>query len=688
MKKQMKTKITTVIALFLLSLGVTAQIDRTQQPKAGPAPTINLGKPQTFELKNGLKVMVVENHKLPKVSASLRLENGLIFEGEKSGVSSIFGGMMGNGTTSISKDEFNEKLDFLGASFNIGSQSAGVNTLSKYFPEVLGLIADAVKNPLFTQEEFEKQQAQLIEGLKSGENSVDEIAGRAQRALVYGVNHPYGEFETEKSAKNVTLEDVKKFYSDYFIPNNGYLVIIGDVNFKEVKKLVKKNFNKWEKGIVPTYTVPAVKNVAKTEINFINMPNAVQSNIAVINAIDLKMGNPDFFALKLANKIFGGGGEGRLFLNLREDKGYTYGAYSNFGSDELTSSTFKSSASVRNIVTDSSVVEFVKELKTFRNTKVTAEELKNAKAAYVGNFVMAIERSSTVANYALNIVTKNLSEDFYETYLQKINAVTIEDIQRVAQKYFSADQARVVIVGKAIDVLPNLEKLPYKINYFDKEAKSADKPEMIKPIPAGVTKQTVVDTYFNAIGGADKIKALETTLVTYEAEAMGNTISSTEKRNATQYTNEIRMGGNLVQKIIMDETGVFMNKQPLPENMSGEMKFAIGTFMEMGLLNNENSKLTGIEILDGKDAYVIETKGEVVSTSIYFDVASGLKVKESQTVSMNGQTQNSESTFSDYKEFNGVKFPSKKLGSLGPQKVEFTLIDAKINEGVSDVDFK
>jgi len=211
---------------------------------------------------------------------------------------------------------------------------------------------------------------------------------------------------------------------------------------------------------------------------------------------------------------------------------------------------------------------------------------------------------------------------------------------------------------------------------------------MIKPIPAGVTKQTVVDSYFNAIGGADKIKALETTLVTYEAEAMGNTISSTEKRNATQYTNEIRMGGNLVQKIIMDETGVFMNKQPLPENMAGEMKFAIGTFMEMGLLNNENSKLTGIEILDGKDAYVIETKGEVVSTSIYFDVATGLKVKEAQIVSMNGQSQNSESTFSDYKEFNGVKFPGKKLGSLGPQKVEFTLIDAKVNEGVSDVDFK
>ena len=130
MLKKMKTKITILITLFLISLSATAQIDRTKQPKAGPAPKVQLGKPQTFELKNGLKVMVVENHKLPKVTASLILDNGPIFEGEKVGVSSIFSGMMGNGTSSISKDAFNEEVDFLGASLNIGSQSANFNTLS------------------------------------------------------------------------------------------------------------------------------------------------------------------------------------------------------------------------------------------------------------------------------------------------------------------------------------------------------------------------------------------------------------------------------------------------------------------------------------------------------------------------------------------------------------------------------
>ncbi|MGV8945921.1 MAG: M16 family metallopeptidase [Lutibacter sp.] len=688
MKNNMRTKITTLIALFLLSLGVNAQIDRTKQPVAGPAPKINLGKPQTFELKNGLKVMVVENHKLPKVSATLILDNGPIFEGDKAGLTSIAGGMMGNGTKTISKDAFVEEVDFLGASLSVGSQSASFNTLSKFFPRVLELTADAVQNPLLTQVEFEKEQAKLIEGIKSGENSVEAIAAKAQSALVYGKNHPYGEFETETSAKNVTLADVQNFYATYFKPNNAYLVIVGDVSFKDVQKQVTKLFGNWKKGIIPAYEIPKVANVAKTEINFINMPNAVQSDISVINTVNLKMSNPDYFAALLANKIFGGGGEGRLFLNLREAKGYTYGAYSRIGNDERTSATFKSAAAVRNVVTDSSVVEFMKEIKTFRDTKVTDEELKNAKAAYIGNFVMALESPSTVASYALNIVTKKLPQDFYETYLQKINAVTVDDVQRVAQKYFSEDNARIVIVGKALDVLPNLEKLPYTITYFDKEANATSKPEMTKPIPAGVTKLTVLDNFFNAIGGAAKVKALKSTLVSYEANAMGSTIVSTEKRTSTKYANETSMGGNVVAKITMSKDGVFMNKQPLPAQMSGEMTYTLGTFLEMGLLNNENSKLTGIEILDGNEVYVISTKGEIVSSSVYFDVKSGLKVKESQVVTMGGQTQSQDATFSNYQEFNGIKFPGIKTGNLGPQTVEFKLTNAKVNEGVSEADFQ
>ena len=684
----MKTKFIYLITLFFLTASVSAQIDRSVQPKPGPAPKINLGKPQTFELKNGLKVLVVENHKLPRVSASLTIDNTPIFEGEKAGVSSLTGSLLGSGTKNIGKDAFNEEVDYLGANISFGSQSARLSSLSKYFPRVLELMADAAQNPIFTQEEFDKEANLLKDGIKSGENSVQNIANRVQNLLAYGKNHPYGEYTSIATVDNVTLADVQTFYATYFKPNNAYLVIVGDVDFKEVKKIVTKNFIKWQQGVVPSYDIPTTVNVSETEIDFINMPNAVQSDVTVLSTVDFKMTDSDYYAVLLANQIFGGDFNSYLNMNLREAHGYTYGARSGINPNKYTAALFSAGAQVRNMVTDSTVMETMKELTKIRSTKVTAEELEIVKATYVGSFVRNIEKPETVARYALNIKTNNLPEDFYETYLDKLNSVTIDDVERVAQKYFSADKARIIVTGKALDVLPNLEKLPYKINYFDKEGNPTSKPEMTKPIPVGVTKQTVIDGYFKAIGGVDKIKALESTLASYEASAMGSTILSTEKRTATKYSNETSMGGNVLAKIIMTKDLVTMNKQPLPPAMANEMNYTLGTFMEIGLLANENSKLSGIENIEGKDMYVISTKGEIVSTAIYFDIETGLKMKEMQTISMQGQTQNQESSYSDYQEFNGVKFPVTKTGNLGPQVVTFKLVDAKINEGVSESDFQ
>jgi len=683
----MKNNILTLIAVFLISLGAHAQLDRSIQPKAGPSPKIQLGKPQTFNLKNGLKVMVVENHKLPRVSASLSIENGPIFEGDKAGVRSLLSSLLGNGSENISKDDFNEKVDYLGARISFGSQGANMSSLSKYFPTILSLMADAAKNPVFTQEEFDKEVTKLVEGLKGGENSVKEIASRVQGVLTYGKNHPYGEFETETSVKNVNINDVKQFYTTYFVPNNAYLVIIGDVNFKEVKKLVKKQFGKWKKGTVPSYTMPNVANVAKTEINFINMPNAVQSDVSVISTTNLTMNNPDYFAVLLANQILGGDFDSYLNMNLREKHGYTYGARSGLRANRYTVAKFKASTTVRNTVTDSTVVEILKEINNIRTNDVDTEKLKAVKASYVGKFVMALERPSTLARYALNIETNKLPTTFYENYLANINKVSVADIKRVAQKYFTTEQARIVVTGKAIDVLPNLEKARYTINYFDKQGNGTDKPEMTKPIPAGVTKETVINSYFDAIGGKDKIAAITSTLTVYKTEMNGAMVSVTEKRTATNFATSTAMNGATVMKVTANNDGIYMNGQALPPAMSNEMKI-LGTFTEFSLLNNAKSILSCIEMIDGKEALVIKTKGEIVNSSVYYDAKTGLKLKEVQSTSMGGRTQNQETTFSDYKEYNGIKFPTKKTGSMGPQKMSFTLSEAKINEDVNDDDFK
>ena len=441
-------KIYCTVLLAFMAFAVQAQIDRSKMPEPGPSPEINLQDPQRFELNNGLKVLVVENHKLPRVSIQLTLDNPPILEGDKAGVSSLTGSLLGNGSTSIPKDEFNEEVDFLGASVSFGSQSAFASSLSKYFPRILELMADAAINPNFTQEEFDKEKDKLITGLKTEEKDVAAIAGRVQRALAYGVNHPYGEFTTEETVNNVTLSDVQQFYSNYFVPANSYLVIIGDVSFDQVKELVTKEFTPWIKASPPSFTFSKPSDAQYTQINFVDVPNAVQSEITVQNLVNLQMKDEDYLPALVANQILGGGGEARLFLNLREDKGYTYGSYSRIGNDKYAPSRFSASASVRNVVTDSSVVELLSEIDRIAKEPVSEKELKNTKAKYVGNFVLALERPSTIARYALNIETEGLPKDFYKTYLERINAITIEDVQAAAQKYFSTKNARIVVVAK------------------------------------------------------------------------------------------------------------------------------------------------------------------------------------------------------------------------------------------------
>lgn len=255
-----KSNLSAFVLLFLVTFSVTAQIDRTTIPAAGPEPEIKLETPEEFELKNGLKVLVVENHKLPRVSYSLRIDNGPIATGDKAGVESIVASMLGNGTTSISKDDFNEEIDFLGASLGFGSSSAYASTLSKYSERILELLADAALNPLLTEEEFQKEKDKVLEGLKSTEKSMDAISSRVGNALSYGTQHPYGEYVSEETVNNVTLDNVRAFYQKYFNPNNAYLVVIGDVKLKDVKKQVKKYFGNWEPGANTSHNVPDRKS--------------------------------------------------------------------------------------------------------------------------------------------------------------------------------------------------------------------------------------------------------------------------------------------------------------------------------------------------------------------------------------------------------------------------------------------
>ncbi len=687
-KTKLKTKIyimkKTIFILSSLFLTVIMQAQDRPQPKQGPAPVINIGKPQTFELPNGLKVMVVENNKLPRVSYNLTMDNAPYAEGDKKGVADITSALIGSGTKKMSKDVFNEEIDFLGANIGFNSEGAYASGLSKYADRILELMADGALNSVFTQEEFDKEKAKLIEGLKTQEKSVQAVASRVENVLVYGKNHPSGEFLSEEVINKVTLNDAISNYQTYFVPAKAYLVVIGDVKFKDVKKAVEKYFGSWKKAAAPAVSYADPKDVQYSQINFVDMPNAVQSEIALVNVSNLKMTDKDYFATILANQIIGGDFNSYLNMNLREAHGWTYGARSSIRGDKYVGK-FKSSTQVRNAVTDSAVVEFFKELKKIRTERVTDEMLKNVKAGYVGNFVMQIQKPGTVARYALLSQTQGLPADFYENYIKNINAVTADDIKRVANKYFLADNTRVIITGKGSEVLPGLEKLGMPMFYFDKFGNPIEKPVAKKEMAAGVTAKSVLDSYIKAVGGEKAVATVKTLSYKGTATIPGapSPITYISKFDAKgKYLVEALMGPMSLMKQAYNGKTAYMTQQGQKTNLEGDMladvKLSAYPFPELGIKNATDTQLKGIETIDGVDAYAI-VNGK---TTRYYDVKTGLKISE-VTATPQGNTG---VAYKDYKDVKGVKVPFSLVLDMG-MSVEVKMDEVKVNEGVTEADF-
>src|SRR5699024_10635647 len=417
------------------------------------------------------------------------------------------------------------------------------------------------------------------------------------------------------------------------------------------------------------------------------MTNAVQSEDSVVNTVNLKKSDSDYFAAIIANQILGGGGEGRLFNNLREDKAYTYGAYSGLGNDKYVSN-FVAQASVRNSVTDSAVVAFLDEIHLIRDEKVSEEELRLAKAKYTGSFVRALERPSTIANYALDIETEDLPRDFYQTFLQKINAVTVEDVQRVAQKYFKPEEARIVIVGKGKEVAEALENLKYKgksipVKYFNKKAESIEKPVFNKAVSDDIDVKLIYDNYIKAIGGKEAVEAIESRVSTFNGSMQGQTLTMlTKETKDGKQLMELSTSGMVIQKVVYDGEKGYMEMQGQRQNLQEEQLEAYkdsSLFAELEV--PENAEITGIETVDDEEAYVVKLSDE---QSVYYSVDSGLKLQTVETTPMGEAT----TSYKDYKEVKGVKFPHTISLPIGPQSLDLKAESIQVNENIDTADFE
>ena len=690
-------KLILILTIALLYQNSFAQIDRTKPPKAGPAPIIKINDPVITKLPNGITVLVVENHKLPRVTASYSIDAGPVTEGKKAGLLEITGAMLEEGTLVRSKAAFDEAVDRMGANVNLSANGGSVGALTRYFDSAFYLMAEALKKPSFKQESFDKIKSQVITGLKSEEKSVTAVAGRVTSALAFGLNHPEGEFQTEASINGLTLNDVKQAYQKYITPSRGYLTFVGDITPAKAQALATKAFATWKGAPLSLENIPKVANPASTEIDLVDMPNAVQSEIRVTNLVTLPMGDPDYFPVLLANQVLGGGAESKLFMNLREKHGFTYGAYSSIGSGRFQT-RFTASAAVRNAKTDSAIVEFLNEINNLRTNKVTDEELNLVKAKYNGDFALGLENPARVATYASNIIINNLPKDFYRTYLQKINAVTADDIQRVANKYFNRNNTRIVVTGKAAEVAEGLKKLGYTVNMFDKYAQPVSATASNTAAPA-VDAKTIINDYLKALGGMEELQKIKSVVANLGMSMQGMTLDVQEKKMfPNMEVTTVKMGGNVVNKNLFDGTTGYQEQMGQKKEMTkeeiDEKKAQTSLFDQVDYLTgNYKLKVAGTEKVEGKDAYKLEvTLPGGKSQAEYYDIQSHLLVRVVKDVQANNMTISNTITFADYKKVGNVMFPFTQQVSVSAngqeQNFEMKVTDIKLNEGVTAADFK
>lgn len=684
------------LILLFASSCLIAQVDRSKMPEPGPAPAIDLGETQSFTLENGLKVFVVENHKLPRVAYSLQLDLDPIKEGDKAGAANIAGDLLSKGTKNRTKDELNFAIDFIGASFGTSATSVFGASLKKHQNTLLEIMADVVKNPNFQEEELKKLKTQYISNIQTQKDDPDAIASNVRRVLLYGKDHPYGEINTEETIENVTLEDATSFYNTYFKPNVAYLAVVGDINLKEAKELVEKYFGDWKKGEVPTHKYDFPKQPSMPQVAFVNKPGAVQSVVSVFNTIDLKPGSEDAIKATITNGILGGGFVSKLNLNLREEHSYTYGARSSISSDELVG-FFNATAKVRNEVTDSALTEMLNEIANMQKGEITKDELTTIKNYRNGTFAIGLENAQTKAAYAINIDQYNLPKDYYSNYLKNVATITLDNVIAVSKKYMNLRKGFILIVGNQEEVADKIKAFSASgiVKFYDSYGNEVAETSL-KPIPDGINAEKVMKSYIEAIGGEkalSKVKSLKT-VMNATMSGMSFTLTSINAM-PNKFLSKMAMGEQVMQKRVYNgSVGQSMNmregKRMMTEDELQSMKTESLPFPELAFLGEGyQMTLKGIDSKYKEDAYVIDIeKPDGKTQTNYYSTATGLKVASEQIEESQGQDFMLIQVFSDYKEVKKVKFPYSIDHSEGPMSLDISISEIKVNEKYDDSIFE
>ncbi len=405
-------------------------------------------------LENGLELVVVENHEQPVVSVRLYVPGGEVADPDGAvGTSNLVSRMIDKGTESRSAEEIASTVEGAGASLATGSSDdyafVATTALTKRLSTVMEVFSDVVRNPTFPEDKLETERQRFASSLEQQLSQPGQLASRRFRKVIYG-DHPYAEEPTPETAGEIGREELTAFHEERYVPDGSLLVLAGDVDLEEARELAGRWFGDWSGSAPETADFPDPPRRDERAVHLVHRPGSVQSSVR-IGHLGLTPGSPDTYAVDVMNRIFGGGANARLFLILREEKGWTYGAYSTF-TDARDRGHFVAQAEVRNPVTDSAVTEIVDQMERIRSERVSDEELSDARNYLTGNFPLQIETPQQVASRVSNVLLRGQDIEYLETYRSRISEVDKAAVQEAAREHLHPDRAAVVLVGDATQV--------------------------------------------------------------------------------------------------------------------------------------------------------------------------------------------------------------------------------------------
>ncbi len=460
---------------------MSAQPDFLKQQPA-PLPARPLKLPTAYEtiLPNGLSVIVVEDSRLPLISYRLAFRTGDAHDPPQlPGLMDMLTGLLTEGTESRTSREIADEVARLGATLQAGANSdyttVGASSLTIFGNQVLELLADVALRPVFPQGEVELAKQNTKESLKQQRAQPSFLAGETVARIMFG-DHPYHvTAPTPESVEATTRERLVEFHRATFVPNNAVLFVAGDVQQSSVLQQVENLFSAWQPGNVAGDDFPAAPVRTLRAAYIVDRPGSAQANIVIANA-GITRTSDDYFPMLLMHTVLGANASSRLFMNLREEKGYTYGAYSSLDA-RRTAGTFRSTAEVRTPVTGDSLREFFYELNRIRNEPVSEKEIGDAKSYLTGVFPLRLETQEGLVDQLLQIKMFGLPQDYLETYRNEIQAVTVEQVQEVAKKYVKPDEAAIIIVGDGAQLLEQVRPYAEDIQFYNTAGKKKAPPK-------------------------------------------------------------------------------------------------------------------------------------------------------------------------------------------------------------------